>query len=487
VTALFVDVPDLSISYIYQSTGCQHSLQPTADDYEVPSIPALTLRGFARWQSIELLLGPEEHVPFLQFALKNFGIKHPETGELFPANLPTESLPSKPDPQIERWHNHCAEKLREAATPKEDDHPTHRPELPPRPKPPHHFSYVRRSEPLRSEKFKPEVKDCFTSKSTSPGDGPGRPRASKQPSVSRSPSQHIPSSPGEFPRGSRPRRRSLPDESFSASSPNLPMPSPNINLKPEKDHTRRHSHPRQYRRPSISSLSSESEEDSMHVNPSTTPQSRRKSHPNTLNPRHPSVRLQVPHSSMPSSPLSPRRSHQNSPRPSPRESPRNSPHPFRSSSGPDRGPDPRRPPVSVDVNGSLSAPFIRPENRGQRPLRSNSRGTNVRWTPLDEVAEFPKRSRRGSADTSATDDHSPPRRWHSHRERRREPDQDRGTGIGRPRFVQGRRGSHEDRTRDFREGDRGRDSASDIESKRKRKSRVVSPVVGVDGRKYPPA
>ncbi len=42
-TALFLNSPHESISYIWQVTGCQHSLLPADDDFAAPSIPALTL------------------------------------------------------------------------------------------------------------------------------------------------------------------------------------------------------------------------------------------------------------------------------------------------------------------------------------------------------------------------------------------------------------------------------------------------------------
>ncbi|KAF6836493.1 hypothetical protein CMUS01_05388 [Colletotrichum musicola] len=118
--SLFIDMPHPAISYIWQVTGCQHSMQPSENDFDAPSIPALTQRGFVRWESIEILLGPEEHVPFIQHAVKNWNLKHPETNEPFPTDLPAEAFPVKPDPVIEKWHKECAEKLRKAATPKED-------------------------------------------------------------------------------------------------------------------------------------------------------------------------------------------------------------------------------------------------------------------------------------------------------------------------------------------------------------------------------
>ncbi|KAK8122480.1 hypothetical protein PG984_011150 [Apiospora sp. TS-2023a] len=116
--SLFVDAPDKSISYIWTALGVQHMLYPGDNDFAAPSIPALTPKGFARWESLQILLEPEEHVPYIQYAVRNWGLKHPDTGVPFPTDLPKEALPSKCDPYIDAWHRGCAEKLRhEAATP----------------------------------------------------------------------------------------------------------------------------------------------------------------------------------------------------------------------------------------------------------------------------------------------------------------------------------------------------------------------------------
>ena len=122
ISGLFIEVPHPSISWIYASIGCQHSLLQTTDNFSPPSIPALTESGFVRWQSIEILLGPEEQFPFIQKAVRTFGIKNPDTGEPFPIDLPREAFPILPDLEIEKWHNKCAEKLRQRATP--TSHPT---------------------------------------------------------------------------------------------------------------------------------------------------------------------------------------------------------------------------------------------------------------------------------------------------------------------------------------------------------------------------
>ncbi|MCJ1223818.1 hypothetical protein MMC12_000461 [Toensbergia leucococca] len=116
--SLFLDTPSPSLSFIYQSLGCFHTLQPDKDAYAPPTIPALTPHGFVRWQTVQLLLGPEEHVPFLQEAVKRFEITNPGDGGLFPTILPREALPSKPDLEMTEWHEDVAERLMlEAETP----------------------------------------------------------------------------------------------------------------------------------------------------------------------------------------------------------------------------------------------------------------------------------------------------------------------------------------------------------------------------------
>jgi hypothetical protein len=111
---LFVETPAPSISFIYKSLGCLHSIQPSPSDdgYTVPSVPALKPRGFVTWQTIQLLLGPEEHAPFLQNAVKQFDIVDPETGSIFPKILPKNAFPAKPDQAMLDWYESVSEKLR---------------------------------------------------------------------------------------------------------------------------------------------------------------------------------------------------------------------------------------------------------------------------------------------------------------------------------------------------------------------------------------
>ncbi|KAL8786334.1 MAG: hypothetical protein Q9213_002831 [Squamulea squamosa] len=109
---LFLETPKASLSFIYQSMGCFHTLQPEKDPYLAPSIPALTIQGFVRWQTVQLLLEPDEHASFLQNAVKRLEIINPADGIPFPDRLPREALPSRPDPEMIQWHGGVAENLR---------------------------------------------------------------------------------------------------------------------------------------------------------------------------------------------------------------------------------------------------------------------------------------------------------------------------------------------------------------------------------------
>ena len=80
---------------------CLHSLQPT-NPYTTPSIPCLKPSGFLRWQTIQLLLDPGEHAPFLQRAVSLYEVPKPD-GSVFPKLIPPEVFPSKPDKETENW------------------------------------------------------------------------------------------------------------------------------------------------------------------------------------------------------------------------------------------------------------------------------------------------------------------------------------------------------------------------------------------------
>ncbi|KAF2756285.1 hypothetical protein EJ05DRAFT_512810 [Pseudovirgaria hyperparasitica] len=114
---LFEKEPPSSIAFIYKALGCLHSLQPAPSDegYTAPSVPALKRKGFITWQTIQLMLGPEEHVGFLQCAVSRFEIIDPATGAAFPKLLPKQAFPSEPDEDMISWYEDVSEKLRKDA------------------------------------------------------------------------------------------------------------------------------------------------------------------------------------------------------------------------------------------------------------------------------------------------------------------------------------------------------------------------------------
>ncbi|KAL9116095.1 MAG: hypothetical protein Q9227_000464 [Pyrenula ochraceoflavens] len=108
---IFLQTPSASLSLIYRSLGCFHSLQPSSNAFESPSIPALLPNGFVRWQTMQLLLDPDEHVPFLQQALKRFDVMNPTTGAKFPKSIPRDAFPEKPDKELCQWHEKIGSRL----------------------------------------------------------------------------------------------------------------------------------------------------------------------------------------------------------------------------------------------------------------------------------------------------------------------------------------------------------------------------------------
>ncbi|KAL4948983.1 major facilitator superfamily domain-containing protein [Aspergillus filifer] len=107
---LFLDTKPSALSFIYQRLGCFHSIQPSADPYKPPSIPALQPHGFVRWQTIQLLLDPDEHVSYLQNAVERWDIFSPN-GTLFPKSIPREAFPPEPDPEMIQWHEAVSQKF----------------------------------------------------------------------------------------------------------------------------------------------------------------------------------------------------------------------------------------------------------------------------------------------------------------------------------------------------------------------------------------
>ncbi|KAI2758240.1 hypothetical protein DTO006G1_6756 [Penicillium roqueforti] len=107
---LFLETKAQALSFIYQSLGCFHSLQPSANPYEPPSIPSLLPTGFVRWQTIQLLMDPDEHSVYLQNAVSLWDIVD-ANGEIFPKTIPRDAFPSEPDPEMLEWHEGVSRRL----------------------------------------------------------------------------------------------------------------------------------------------------------------------------------------------------------------------------------------------------------------------------------------------------------------------------------------------------------------------------------------
>lgn len=110
--SLFLETSPASLSFVYQALGCYHSLQPVADPFKPPAIPALTASGFKRWATIQLLLQPAEQVPLLQAAVRIYDINNRADGHVFPKILPAECFPRRPDPGMVQWHDDSLQKLK---------------------------------------------------------------------------------------------------------------------------------------------------------------------------------------------------------------------------------------------------------------------------------------------------------------------------------------------------------------------------------------
>lgn len=78
--------------------------------YEAPSIPSLLPNGFVRWQTIQLLMDPDEHWEYLRNAVSQWDIIDAK-GEIFPKDIPRDAFPSEPDPEMLQWHEGVSRRL----------------------------------------------------------------------------------------------------------------------------------------------------------------------------------------------------------------------------------------------------------------------------------------------------------------------------------------------------------------------------------------
>ncbi|EED19075.1 conserved hypothetical protein [Talaromyces stipitatus ATCC 10500] len=109
---LFLETKGSALSFIYQSLGCFHTLQPTTNPFEPPSIPALLPTGFVRWLVINLLLCPDEHAQYLQEAVSRWDVPNPKGGT-FPKVIPREAFPEAPDKDMCEWHENVSQRLQQ--------------------------------------------------------------------------------------------------------------------------------------------------------------------------------------------------------------------------------------------------------------------------------------------------------------------------------------------------------------------------------------
>lgn len=191
----------------------------------------------------------------MQYAVKNWNLKHPETGEPFPTDLPSDVFPAQADADVDRWHESCAANLwREAS--KEDLPKMASPEPAPNPDSKYAFFHASPLHPEPPPTARPAQRRPFSYVHV-----PGRagPRLStRSPERRRTP-------PDERERA---RRRSFSDYASPTHEPRYPA----THLDPKRPTVRRgHSQPRHH--------SSTSDDE-----PLSPPRLRRRQHPSPPSP-----------------------------------------------------------------------------------------------------------------------------------------------------------------------------------------------------------
>ncbi|KAI9796201.1 MAG: hypothetical protein M1833_006452 [Piccolia ochrophora] len=422
--ALFLQSPHSTLSFIYQSLGCAHSLQPSSDEFAPPSIPALLPRGFVRWQTIQLLLEPEEHVPYLQEACRKFDILNP-TGTLFPKDLPKEAFPLVADEEMIQWHNGVFESLERQAQAEQ----------------------VASQEPCSTA---PGPSDYFADYETFRTSGHHRRRNSDYAATPATPSQG--SSPWDSDdvraqyrtMSNSPRRRSVPSQHHMPQTPaNLHpsatyRPPPPFVVDPPAN-------PRA-RRPSAGSTSTSGSETDYYDDPSDTSSL-------TTPPRRP--RFQT-----------------SSYRPPPH-------HPQFQYADPRAAPSIQ---ISPPQRLTTRLPSAYLSARYSGPPRGNYRGANVRFRNENSVHVFAQPN--SAASTPGVETPPPRRLGAGDRERDRHRGSSRSRSRSRSKDRSRSRDKDRDRDRDERDRDRDRDRDRGGRS-RPQIRRLVSPMLGVDGRRYP--
>lgn len=100
---LFRNTGEHGLSFLYRTLGCYHSLQPTRNAFESPSIPCLTDDGYVRWQTLQMLLNPDEHAAIIQKAVEYYDVPRAPSGT-YPKAIPRTCFPPRPDADMEKWH-----------------------------------------------------------------------------------------------------------------------------------------------------------------------------------------------------------------------------------------------------------------------------------------------------------------------------------------------------------------------------------------------
>ncbi|KAL2023499.1 hypothetical protein VTK56DRAFT_2495 [Thermocarpiscus australiensis] len=468
--SFFVEMPHAAISTVYQGLGCQHMLLPSGDDFAAPCIPALTVKGFVRWQAIQTLLGPQTQVPVLQFVVANWALKHPDTGTPLPVDLPSEAFPSETDPDTDRWHQECADRARSEATEAEPTKPPReepKPEFTDRKVP---YAHVRVSPTTPRDYFAARPVNVAYVHVSSPRPmsarrSPERERAREREHYVRRPA----SSSGE----PAPRRRSFSDYPNSPHYPHSPHEARPVRVPhvvPERSPPpHRHSQPRHY--------SSASESDGVPISPRTTSRPKRSNEPPPISVRRvytgsPEGTPRVVRTTMPPPPIP--APHLHSPRPHPATD---------SGSNTPRHDDSKRRSALFDLKEKLTS-FINPGaisgstserprsvsgSRGKRDgLGGSSRGSR------DDVPPSSRLSRSWSEiDTEDSDSEDERRRRsrrpsHDSRERQKEREREREMESLRERDRERERTRDRDRVLRERELDRDRDRDGDRERGRDR-------------------
>ena len=242
---LFLTTKPQALSFIYRSIGCLQSLRPRpgAEAYEPPCVPCLLPTGFIRWQTIQLLMDPDEHWGYLVRAMELWDICDAH-GNPFPKDLPRDAFAAEPDVEMIKWHEHVSARL-------EQDYRNQQAQSNPS-SPPHFTGYHYRftgKDPL------PDEEEYFSA----PGHGQRyRPQSRHEPEPPRQ-RQHRRESSDEYPDLSRHRHRPQSQSAYyhrenggrsGMASPRCPSPAPRMDHHHRRTRGRErasmHAHPSNY-------------------------------------------------------------------------------------------------------------------------------------------------------------------------------------------------------------------------------------------------